>query len=85
MNHVDAASRAELRELNELNFARFEARMDQRFAEFSAVFQEFARSVDRQLAEIRLEMKEQQVVQMRWMVGMWLALMVAVMGLWIRR
>ena len=35
-NAVDATYRSDLRELNETNFARFEARMDQRFAAFMA-------------------------------------------------
>lgn len=33
LNQVDASYRAELRELNDLNFARFEARLEQRIAE----------------------------------------------------
>ena len=32
-NDVDATYRADLRELNELNFARFDAKLDQRIAE----------------------------------------------------
>ena len=35
-NQVDATYRAELRELNELNFARFEASMKQQMAELAA-------------------------------------------------
>ena len=33
---VDATYRADLRELNELNYARFEAKLEQRLAEFAA-------------------------------------------------
>ncbi|HXH63545.1 MAG TPA: hypothetical protein VNG95_05125 [Gemmatimonadales bacterium] len=33
-NLVDATYRTDLRELNELNFARFDAKLEQRFAEF---------------------------------------------------
>jgi len=33
-NQVDATYRADLKDLNELNFARFDARVEQRFAEF---------------------------------------------------
>ena len=36
-NAVDATYRAELREINELNFARFDAKVDQRIAELRAV------------------------------------------------
>ncbi len=35
-NQVDAAYRADLRELNELNFARFDAKLEQRVAELRA-------------------------------------------------
>ena len=36
-NAVDATYRTELREINELNFARFDAKVDQRIAELGAV------------------------------------------------
>ena len=43
LNTVDADSKATLRELNEANFARFDASMKQQFAEFNArVEQRFA-------------------------------------------
>jgi hypothetical protein len=35
-NQVDATYRADLRELNELNFARFDAKLEQRLAETRA-------------------------------------------------
>ena len=42
-NQVDAQYRSDLRELNELNFARFDAKVGQRFAETdSRVAQQFA-------------------------------------------
>jgi hypothetical protein len=37
-NQVDATYRADLRELNELNFARFDAKLEQRLAELRAEF-----------------------------------------------
>ncbi len=44
LNQVDLTYRTELRELNESNFARSDAKVDQRFAEFEL-------KVDRRLAE----------------------------------
>ena len=35
LNSVDLSSRTELREINEQNFARFDAKLEQRMAEFS--------------------------------------------------
>jgi len=49
-NAVDATYRTDLRELNELNFARFDAKVDQRFAEA-------ARDHDRRFAELRVEIE----------------------------
>ena len=37
-NQVDATYRTDLRELNELNFARFDAKLEQRVAEVGLVF-----------------------------------------------
>ena len=45
-NAVDATYRADLRELNELNFARFDAKLEQRLAELGAALRtEFAQSL----------------------------------------
>jgi hypothetical protein len=38
LNHVDATYRGDLRELNELNFARFEAKLDKQLAELRVEF-----------------------------------------------
>ena len=53
-NAVDATYRADLRELNELNFARFDAKLEQRLAEFNARLEqrlaEFAAHFEQRLA-----------------------------------
>jgi hypothetical protein len=38
-NQVDATYRSDLREMNEANFAKFDAKLEQRLAEFRAEFQ----------------------------------------------
>lgn len=40
LNQVDATYRSDLRELNELNFARFDAKLEQRIAELRTEFRE---------------------------------------------
>jgi hypothetical protein len=50
-NAVDATFRADLRELNERNFVRFEAKLDQRLAESDAKW-------ERRLAELSSDMVE---------------------------
>jgi hypothetical protein len=46
-----ATYRSDLRELNELNFARFDAKVEQRMAELRA-------EVNSRIAELRVEMRE---------------------------
>ncbi len=76
-NQVDATYRSELRELNELNFARFEAKLDQLRAELRAEFQTGLASLEgRLLARIgilegRFGTLEGRLV--RWMFLFWAA------------
>ena len=55
-NAVDATYRGDLRELNELNYARFEAKLEQRIAELRAEmragFADLRAEMDRRLAEL---------------------------------
>jgi len=59
---VDRAYRADLRELNELNFARFDAKLDQRLAQFDAKWErrmaEFDAKWERRVAELRIEIQK---------------------------
>ena len=72
-NQVDATYRIELRELNELNFARFDAKLEQRIAELRA---ELATLEGRLLARLgvvegRFGTLEGRLV--RWMFLFWAA------------
>ena len=88
-NQVDATYRNELRELNELNFARFEARLEQGLAQLEA-------KLEQRLAETRTEfdvkierlsaMLERRLgEQTRWLFGAWAIVLASVIGLWFRR
>ncbi|HEV8509361.1 MAG TPA: hypothetical protein VGQ48_02805 [Gemmatimonadales bacterium] len=50
LNEVDATYRTDLRELNELNFARFDAKLEQRVAQLEA-------KMDARFAEFRAEVR----------------------------
>ena len=71
-NQVDATYRADLRELNELNFARFDAKLEQRIAEVKA---ELRTEMRTGFADIRAELHaglhrvESRLV--RWMFLFW--------------
>jgi hypothetical protein len=84
-NAVDLTYRADLRELNELNFARFDAKLEQRIAELRA-------ELRREMAELRIEFRtELQQVRtdierfraelLRWMFGFWVTTLIGMAGL----
>jgi hypothetical protein len=84
-NQVDATYRSELRELNELNFARFDAKLEQRVAELRAEFQTGLASLEGRLLarlgvlEGRFGTLEGRLV--RWMLLFWTASLGTVLAL----
>ena len=66
-NAVDLTYRADLRELNELNFARFDAKLEQRLAELRA-------ELLTAIAGLRAEL-------VRWMFGFWVSTLLGIAGL----
>ena len=78
-NAVDSTYRADLRELNELNFGRFDAKLEQRLAELDAKWGtrwaeldaklelrlgEFDAKLERQLAELRAELRAELKIEL---------------------
>ena len=64
-NQVDDTYRADLRELNELNFGRFDAKLEERLAELRA-------ELVRELADVKSGLK--------WMLAFWAPTALAVIG-----
>jgi hypothetical protein len=88
-NAVDLTYRTDLREFNELSFARFDAKLEQRVAELRAEFRQIAVELKaefrQELAESRLEFRtELQQVRtelLRWMFGFWVTTLLALAGM----
>lgn len=61
LNAVDETYRADLRELNEINFGRFDAKLEQRVAEIDAKLEQRVGALDAKLeqrvAEVRADLK----------------------------
>jgi hypothetical protein len=94
-NAVDATYRADLRELNELNFARFdakleqraarlEAKIEQRTAELRVEFREGFAGLREQLALFEAKLERRLGEQSRWLLLAWATLLAGVVGLWVR-
>ena len=88
-NAVDLTYRADLRELNELNFARFDAKLEQRLVELRAELRgeiaELRAELRQEIAGLRLEFRtELQQVRtelVRWMFGFWVTTLLTMAGL----
>jgi predicted component of type VI protein secretion system len=112
-NAVDATYRSDLREFNELNFARFDAKLEQRLGEFAAQLRlevngqltELGANFEAKFAaleakfaaleakfaalqvkfgELRAEVERGQKEQLRWMIAMWLTLLIPIIGFGLR-
>jgi hypothetical protein len=79
---VDATYRSELREINELNYARFEAKLEQRIGELRA---ELRAELRERMAELRGELREglagQRADLIKWMFIFWAGTILPLAGL----
>lgn len=86
-NAVDLTYRTDLRELNELNFARFDAKLEQRLAELRAEFRTELHQVRTELQQLRTELhaglQQVRTELLRWMFGFWVTTFIGLAGLMI--
>ena len=69
----------------ERRFAASELAFEKRFADSERAVEQRFSALERQIAKLALDLKEQQVVQMRCMIGMWVVVLVAVLSQSLRR
>jgi hypothetical protein len=67
VNALDLSYRTDLRELNEVNFARFDAKLEQRLAELRG--------------ELLTEIQRLRADMVRWMFGFWVTTVLMLGGL----
>jgi hypothetical protein len=67
LNDMDATFRAELRELNEQNFRRFDAKLEQRIGELGS--------------ELRVEIASLKAELVKWMFLFWLGTVATMLGI----
>ena len=88
LNQVDATYKSDLREMNDLNFARFDAKLEQRIAELRAEMQIGFATLDAKIEKVearstaRLEAALRE--QTRFFFLAWAAQVAAILGLWFR-
>jgi len=74
MNMVDAAYRSDFRELFEVHFGRFDAKLEQRVAQLEARMDRHAAQVDAKLERMKVEI-------LRWNILMWITTLGTVVAL----
>ena len=91
-NNVDATYRADLRELNELNFARFDAKLEQRVAALDSKLEQrlavleskFEQRLTEALSQLRNELSDKigdtKSSLLRWMFGFWVGTALVILG-----
>jgi hypothetical protein len=95
-NQVDATYRADLRELNELNFARFDAKLEQRVAALDAKLEQrvatLEAKLDQRVAEFSADLRSEfhrelagaKTELIRWTVTFWIPTALGVIGLYFK-
>lgn len=99
-NTVDATYRANLRELNELNFARFDAKVGERLAELRMQFRdeisarliplearmtEFQVDLERRTQTLRTDIQRSKVSLVKWMFAFWAPTALTLIALLLKR
>jgi hypothetical protein len=81
LNQIDSDYRSELRELNEINFARFDAKLEQRIAELRSEFkQEIAVLRGDLRAEFHTGLASLETKLVRWMFVFWAGSTLTILG-----
>ena len=88
-NAVDLSYQADLRGLNELNYARFDAKLEQRLAELRAALRQEIAELRVELrteiaglrVDVRTELHQVRTELLRWMFGFWVTTFLGIAGL----
>jgi len=88
LNQIDSSYRSELRELNELNFARFDAKLEQRVVELDAKLAQglatLEARLEQRIAELRAEshtgLAAQETKLIRWTFVFWAGTTLTILG-----
>ncbi len=87
LNDMDATFRAELREINDRNFERFDAKLEQRVAELGASLRVDMSGLRTSMADLRTEMADARTETanlkaelIKWMFLFWLGTVATMLG-----
>lgn len=82
---MDATYRSEFKDLFELHFSRFDAKLEQRVGELRAELRALESRLDAKLEQRGAALERRLGEQTRWLFGAWAIVLASVIGLWLRR
>jgi len=86
LNQVGQPYRSELREINEMNFARFDAKLEQRVAQVEAKIDQRVAQLDakieQRVARLEATVERRLGEQTRWLFAGWVTMLLAIVGFW---
>ena len=78
MNSIEASYRAELRELFDAHFGRFEEKLERRLLDTKA-------ELGIKIEHLRVELHSTKADVLKWSLGLWVPVALAVIGLYFKR
>jgi len=78
LNSIEASYRAELRELFDAHFGRFEEKLERRLLDTKA-------ELGIKIEQLHVELHSNKVDLLKWSLGLWVPLALGVLGLYFRR
>jgi hypothetical protein len=84
LNLIDSTYRSELKEINEINFARFEAKLEQRIDSLRSELKSDMAELKADMAGLKATLEQRLGEQTRWYFVAWAALLIPIIGLWFR-
>ena len=78
LNSIEASYRAELRELFDAHFGRFEEKLERRLLDTKA-------ELGIKIEQLRVELHSNKVDLLKWSLGLWVPVALGVLGLYFRR
>jgi hypothetical protein len=100
LNSIEASYRAELRDLFDAHFGRFEEKLERRLTEFTGALgssiahvradldlkiEQVRADLELKIEQLRVELQATKSDMLKWTIGLWLAVGLAVVGLYFRR
>jgi len=85
LNSIEASYRAELRELFDAHFGRFDEKLERRLLDTKAELGIAKAELGIKIEQLRVELHSTKADVLKWSLGLWVPVALAVIGLYFKR